>query len=248
MTATHASLELMLKKLKLSSLLQNYAQFATIAAKENQSYELYLKALIEEELNHRDTNRIKRLITHAKFDRIKRLHEFDFSEVPALNKQKVVQLSECHFIDQAENICFLGPAGVGKSHLAKSIGYEACKQGLPVRFFSAAELVNELIESKQNYILSKIQKRYRKYRLIILDELGYIPFSKEGAELLFQFFADMYEKTSIIVTSNLEFAEWVSFLGDPAMTSALLDRFTHHCHIFSIDADSFRFKQHSTKG
>ena len=248
MTATHTSLDLLLKKLKLTSILQNYAQFATIAGKENQSYELYLKALIEEEMNCRDTNRIKRLITQAKFDRIKRLHEFDFTEVPALNKQKIIQLSDGHFIDRAENVCLLGPAGVGKSHLAKSIGYEACKKGYPVRFFSAAELVNELIESKQNYILSKIQKRYRKYKLILLDELGYIPFSKEGAELLFQFFADMYEKTSIIVTTNLEFSEWVSFLGDPAMTSALLDRFTHHCHIFSIEAESFRFKEKQTNG
>lgn len=247
MNVVYPSLELMLKRLKLSSLLQNYAQFAKIAAKENQSYELYLKALIEEEMNSRDTNRIKRLIANARFDRPKLLHEFQFAEVPTLNKQKILHLCEGHFLERAENVCFIGPSGVGKSHLAKSIAYEVCKKGIPVRFFSVAELVNDLIESKQSYRLSKIQKRYRTYRLIVLDELGYIPFSKEGAELLFQFFADMYEKTSIIVTSNLEFAEWVSFLGDPAMTAALLDRFTHHCHIFSIDADSFRLKEHAAK-
>jgi DNA replication protein DnaC len=242
MNKTNASLELMLKELKLGSFVKNYQDFAAQAGKGNLPYEEFLRTLVAEELAQRIKNKIRRLIAGANFPPLKTLAEFQFEDTPDLNNQSIIQLADCHYIEQARNICFLGQAGVGKSHLAMALGYEACKRKYPTIFISAAKLVNELIEAKKGLILSKVQKKYTHFKLIIIDELGYIPFSKDGAQHLFQFFADCYEKQSIIVTTNLEFSKWTEFLGDPVMTSALLDRFTHHCDIFPINAESYRFK------
>jgi len=137
----------------------------------------------------------------------------------------------------------LSLTGTGKTHLATALAYEACKKKIPTLFFSAAKLVNIFIDSRKQNQLSLFQKKLAKAKLIILDELGYIPFSKEGAEHLFQFFSDAYERTSVIVTSNLEFSEWTLFMGGSTMTSALLDRFTHHCEILTLNGESYRFKQ-----
>lgn len=243
MTNKQADLELMLKELKLSTFIQNYNAFSKQAGKENYSYEEFLKALAEEELNQRIQNKIKRLLALAKFPPLKTLAEFVFEDVPELNKQQIIQLADCDFIEQSHNLCFLGPTGVGKTHLAMALGYEACKRKYPTIFVPAAKLVNELVEAKKEFVLSKIQKKYSRFKLIIIDELGYIPFSKDGAQHLFQFFSECYERQSIIVTTNLEFSLWTEFLGDLIMTSALLDRFTHHCQIFPIiETDSYRFK------
>jgi len=238
-----ADLEISLKQLKLTSVLTHYKRFSELAAKESQSYETFLAGLLTEEINQRTQNKIARLTSQAKFKKRYLLSEYDFSEQPQLNKQRLIQLADCHFIDEAHNICFLGQAGLGKTHLATAIAYEACKKKYPTLFIIAAKLVNELIEANKNFALSKLHNRLNKYKLIILDELGYIPFSKEGAQLLFQFFSDRYETASTIVTSNLEFSDWTSFMGDPTMTSALLDRFTHHCDIFTFIGESYRFKQ-----
>lgn len=239
----YADLEIMFKQLKLSTFVSNYEAFSREAAKEGRPYEDYLKALVMEELGQRTQNTIRRLLANAKFPQVKTLSEFDFTEVPELNKQQVIQLAECNFIDKAQNICFIGTTGAGKSHLATAIGYEACKRKYSTIFIPAAKLVNELIEAKKEMGLSKTQKKYARFDLVIIDELGYIPFSREGAQLLFQFFADSYERQSVVVTTNLEFSKWTQFLGDPVMTAALLDRFTHHCHIFSINKESYRLKK-----
>jgi len=137
----------------------------------------------------------------------------------------------------------MGQTGTGKTHLAIAIAHEACKKKIPTLFFSAAKLVNDFIDARKQGRLSLFQRRLSRAKLIVLDELGYIPFDKEGSEHLFQFFSDAYEKQSIIVTTNLEFSDWTQFMGDTTMTSALLDRFTHHCDVFTLIGDSFRFKQ-----
>jgi len=243
MIAKHTDLQIMLRQLKLATFIRNYDAFSKQAAKEGHSYQDYLKSLVMEELGQRTQNKIKRLLANAKFPQIKTLAEFNFNEVPELNKQQFIQLAEGDFIDKTQNICLIGTTGAGKSHLATAIGYEACKRKYATIFTPAAKLINELIEAKKEMCLSKIQKKYSRFSLIIIDELGYIPFSKEGAQLLFQFFADAYERQSVIVTTNLEFSKWTQFMGDPIMTSALLDRFTHHCHIFLINAESYRLKK-----
>lgn len=236
-------IESMLKQLKLSSISKQYQALAAEAIKMGKSHEEYLKVLLEEELGHRLAARIKTLIVYARFPAIKTLAEFQFDALPKLNKQKILDLSDGHFIEGKSNICFLGQTGTGKTHLAIALAYEACKKKHKVLFYSAAKLVNQLIEARTTQSLSKLQKKLQQANLIVLDELGYIPFSKEGAELLFQFFSDRYEQGSLIVTTNLEFSDWTKFLGDPTMTSALLDRFTHHCDIFTLNGESYRFRQ-----
>jgi len=244
---TDAVIESMLGQLRLSACRQNYAVLAKEAIKNNKSHLEYLKALLAEEINQRLDRRVKTIITKAKFPILKTLADFDFSLVPTLNKHKILELTEGDFIDNQQNVCFLGQTGTGKTHLATAIAYEACKRKYPVLFFSAAKLVNELLVASKNLAILKLQKKLAKAKLIVIDELGYIPFSKEGAELIFQFFAEAYEKQSLIITSNLEFSEWTNFLGDPTMTSALLDRFTHHCQILTINAESYRFRQRKNK-
>ena len=147
------------------------------------------------------------------------------------------------YIRKKENIILVGSSGVGKTHIATALGYEACRQGLRVKFYTAAGLINELLAAQQEYRLNRLEKQWLVPHVIILDELGYVPFSKMGAELLFQFCAARYERGSIIITTNLEFPKWTEVLGDEQMTAALLDRLTHNAHILNINGDSYRFKQ-----
>jgi len=238
-----ASLDYLLDELKLTAVKRFYMPFSKEASKTNKTMVEFLKALIQEEYTHRTETRIKRLISQAKFPVVKLLAEFDFSAIPDINKQHILTLSECHFVNENSNICLIGQTGTGKTHLATSIAYEACKKKIPTLFFSAAKLVNMFIDARKQHQTSLLQRRLSKAKVIVVDELGYIPFSKEGAEHLFQFFSDSYERQSVIVTSNLEFADWTKFMGDQTMTSALLDRFTHHCEILTINGDSYRFKQ-----
>lgn len=238
-----ASLNLLLDELRLISVKQNYVSFERESVKTNKTMTEFLKALIQEEHNHRTDARIKRLISQAKFPVVKTLSEFDFSAIPNLNKQRYLSLTDCHFIDKKLNICLMGQTGTGKTHLATALAYEACKKKIPTLFFSAVKLVNLYIDARKQHQLRSLQKRLGKAKLIVVDELGYIPFSKEGSEHLFQFFSDAYECQSLIVTSNLEFSQWTQFMGDSTMTSAFLDRFTHHCEILTLNGESYRFKQ-----
>jgi len=236
-------LEAILSDLKLTTVVQNYESFSKEAAKNNKTMVEFLRGLLEEELNHRIENRVRRLISQAKFPVIKTVSDFKFEDIPDLNKQKVLECTDCYFVETNANLCFMGQTGTGKTHLAISIAHEACKKKIPTLFFSAAKLVNDFIDARKQSRLSLFQRRLSRAKLIVLDELGYIPFDKEGAEHLFQFFSDAYEKQAIIVTTNLEFSDWTQFMGDTTMTSALLDRFTHHCDVFTLIGDSFRFKQ-----
>ena len=168
---------------------------------------------------------------------------YDFSVLPVLNKQKILELARGEWIEKHENVCLIGSVGVGKTHLAIALGLAACRQGRRVRFYTAANLVNRLEEAQKQYQLERLLTHLDKAELLIVDELGYLSFSRAGAELLFQVFADRYERGSLLITSNLPFSEWGQIFQGERMTAALLDRLTHHCQIFEMNGESYRFRE-----
>jgi DNA replication protein DnaC len=210
-------------------------------------YDEFLLDLTVIELQSRAEGRLNRRVREAKFPLVKTMEGFDFSEVPDLDIRLIRELSGCDYIKERRNVIFLGRSGAGKTHLTTALGVEACRNNYRTRFVSCYALVNELIEAREDRDLQRLIQRYSRYDLLILDELGYIPFSKEGSELLFQVLAERQEKGSVIITTNLGFADWTQVFGDPVMTAALLDRLTHKAHIVNCQWDSYRLKQ-SLKG
>ena len=232
-----------LTRLRLPTVSANYQKVATESLAGKKDYTDYLLALMEQEVLNREANALRNRISAARFPVIKGLDTFDFSAVESLNQQTVLQLANSDYLDRKENIIFIGPAGVGKTHLATSLGVAACKKGKRVRFCTTAGLINEMLEAKDSHALNKFQARLLKFDLVVLDELGYVPFTAGGGELLFQFCSERYERGSLIITTNLEFGSWVEVFGNERMTAALLDRLTHRCHIVEIKGESYRFKE-----
>jgi DNA replication protein DnaC len=236
-------LETYLRQLRLPTFVQNYAKFAEDAAQTHLTYDRYLLALTEQEVAQRDENRKLRRIQAARFPVLKELADFDFSCVPGLNKQRILELARGEYLNKAESIILLGHPGLGKTHIATGLALAACRQGHRVRFYNAAGLVNELIQAQDEHQLSKFLAAGLRHRLIVLDELGFIPFSSTGAQLIFQFCSALYERVSMIVTTNLRFADWTQVFGEERLTAALLDRLTHRAHILEFTGESFRFRQ-----
>src|SRR5436309_11385331 len=236
-------LENYLRMLKLPTFVQNYQSYAQDAIRTNLSYERYLLALCQTEAEQREANRIEKAIAHAKFPVLKDLSSFDFTAVQNISKQKVLELAQGGYIAQAENIILIGNPGLGKTHIATGLALAACRQGKRVRFFGAASLVNDLLAANHELRMSKLTAQITKLDLVVLDELGFIPFTKEGAQLLFQLCSDLYERVSIIVTTNLRFGDWNSIFGEERMTASLLDRLTPRAHIIEVLGESYRFRQ-----
>ena len=236
-------LETYLKKLRLPTFLRNYAKFAEDAAGESLGYDRFLLALAEQEVLQREENQRQRRIREARFPVHKEWADFDFSCVSSLSKQRVLDLVRGTYIDKAEPIILVGNPGLGKTHVATGLALAACRQGHRVRFYTAAGLVNELILAQDEHCLSKFLASALKHQLIVLDELGFIPFSTTGAQLIFQFCSTLYERVAMIVTTNLRFADWVQVFGDENLTAALLDRLTHKAHILEFVGESYRFRQ-----
>jgi len=232
-----------IKSLKLPSFAQHYKELAQEAQSSQWTHEEYLFHLLEHEVSQREENRIRNLIHHAKFPLKKTLDTFNFEQLPELNRTKVLALSRGKFIGDKENIILAGNSGTGKTHLAIALGICACQKGARVGFHTAAGLVNELLEMESDKKLTRFHKQLQRYDLIIVDELGYIPFNRKAAELLFNCFSARYERGSVIITTNLEFSEWNKVFGDEKMTAALLDRVTHNAHILLMNGESFRLKQ-----
>jgi DNA replication protein DnaC len=231
-----------LKQLKLPTMLAEHEKLAREAAANNEPYEGYLLRLTELEVAARGANALAARIKAAAFPVAKDFDTYDFSALPSLSKQKVLEMARGEWIEQRYNCCLIGNVGTGKSHIATALGLAACRQGKRVRFFTAAGLVTQLEEAQQHR-LDRLLKQLDRADLLICDELGYLSFSRGGAELLFGVFADRYERRSLLITSNLSFGEWGSVFQGERMTAALLDRLTHRCHIFEMNGESYRFRE-----
>ncbi|HEY6543082.1 MAG TPA: IS21-like element helper ATPase IstB [Ktedonobacteraceae bacterium] len=237
-------LETSLKQLHLPAFLEHYQTLAHEAARTNLSYERYLLALAQEEVASREVSRIERAIHNARFPVLKDLSDFEWNCVPALSRPRILDLAQGGYITKAEPVILIGNPGLGKTHIATGLALAACRQGRRVRFYNVTGLVNELIKAQQEYRLSKFMTQVGKQELIVLDELGFIPFTASGAQLLFQLCSSLYERVAVIVTTNLRFAEWSSVMGgDERMSAALLDRLTHRATILEFVGTSFRFRQ-----
>ena len=240
---TNLLLDTYLKELRLPTFLQNYHKFAEESAQSNHSYDRFLLALAEQEVARRERNRIARRIKAARFPVLKELADFDFSCISSPNKQRVLELARGTYIQKAEPILLVGNPGLGKTHVATGLALAACRQGHRVRFYNAAGLVNELILAQEEHRLSKLLATTLRHHLIVLDELGFIPFSPAGAQLIFQFCSTLYERVAMTVTTNLRFADWTQVFGDERLTAALLDRLTHKAHILEFVGESYRFRE-----
>jgi DNA replication protein DnaC len=236
-------LEYSLKRLKLPTILRDYASMAAVCRKDRADYMTYLLRLVERELLDREKRAAERRIKEANFPVVKTIDTFDFKAQPSLNEQLVRELMRGEYIDRRENLLLIGNPGTGKTHLACALAFTACAQGKKVRFYTVNGLITELVECREERRLQRIQKQLQKLHLLILDELGYVPFSKAGAELLFEVVSQAYEQQSLIVTSNLPFEEWTEILGSERLTGALLDRLTHKCHILEANGESYRLAQ-----
>jgi len=232
-----------LKQLRLPTMQAEFEALAREAATANENYQQYLLRLTELEVTARAANVLKARIKQATFPMIKDFDSYDFTAQPSLPKLKVLELAGGEWIDQRFNICLVGNSGTGKTHLAIALGLAACRQGRRVRFFTAAGLVNRLEEAQKQYQLDRFLEQLGRADVLICDELGYLSFSRAGAELLFQVFAERYERKSLLVTTNLPFGDWVQVFQGERMTAALLDRLTHRCHIVEMNGESYRFRE-----
>jgi len=240
---TKLLLESHLKTLRLATFREQYRQVAEDAAGNNLGYDQYLLALAEQEVAQRHINSQRQRIKAARFPVLKDLADFDFSAIPQLNKQRVLDLARGEYISKAQPIILIGQPGLGKSHVASGLALAACRQCHRVRFYNAATLVNELSLAQEQQRLPKFLATALKHNLIVLDELGFIPFSTTGAQLMFQFCSTLHERVALIVTTNLKFADWTQVFGSEQLTAALLDRLTYKAHILEFIGESFRFRQ-----
>jgi len=232
-----------LKQLKLPTVLREYDKVARECARDGVDHPRYLLRLVELELIDRERRVVERRIRQARFPAVKSLDTFDFTAIAGLNKMLVLELARCEFIVRRENVIALGNSGTGKTHVALALGLAACQKGFTVAFVTAAALVHQLMEARDERRLLKLQRDLQAVKLLIIDELGYVPLSPTGAELLFEVFSQRYERGSTIVTSNLPFEDWITVLGSERLTGALLDRLTHHVQILTMNGDSYRLKQ-----
>jgi DNA replication protein DnaC len=250
MTPQLERLTVLCKQLNLLHLPTQIAHLGQMAAKRELGYLDFLEQALKDEAMAR-AERMRRMLTRlAGFPAIKTLDEFDFEFALGVPKALVLELGSLAFVERAENVVLLGPSGVGKTHLAVALGYRATQAGFRTRFITAADLLMQLTTAlRRNQLEETIKRITKPYRLLIIDEMGYLPMDREQANLLFQVVAKRYETGSLILTSNLPFGQWdQTFADDATLTAALLDRLLHHAHVVPISGDSYRLKEKRQAG
>jgi DNA replication protein DnaC len=240
---TIALVDSYLRELRLPTILRNYRQVAQDAAAAQLPYDRFLLALLEQEIAQRERNRQQNRIQAARFPYLKELSDFDFTCIQSPTRPQVLALAEGHYVPAAEPVILVGNPGLGKTHLGIALALAACRQGYKVRFYNVAALVNELLAAQTEQRLPRFFAAALKQQLIVLDELGFIPFSPLAAQLLFQFCSALYERVPLLITTNLRFADWNQVFGDERLSVALLDRLTHRSHILEFVGESFRLRQ-----
>lgn len=236
-----------LKYCKLSGMIDVFDRVLEEALDKELNHLEFFEMLLDEEVINRENRRYNRLLKNACFPTIKTIDTFDFSKAPFLNKKEIMELFTLDFLNDNQNIIFIGDQGTGKTHIVTSIGVETCKQGKSVLFFTAASLGNKLIEMQEQLALGKFIEKLRKVDLLIIDELGYVSLSHRFTQLLFQVFSERYEKGSIMITSNLEFGEWGNIFNDEIMAAAIIDRLIHNSIIKSFKGPSYRLLSRQEK-
>jgi DNA replication protein DnaC len=218
-------------------------QLARQCARENIDYLGFLLRLCERELSDREQRACARRLKAARFPQVKSLDTFDFTAQPSLNRALIVELSRCAFLDRRESVILLGGPGTGKTHVAIGLAVAACQRGKKVRFFRVTELLTQLLEAREERALGRLRSQLARLDLLVLDEFGYVPASQVGAELLFDVISTSYERTSVIVTTNLPFERWTEVLGNERLVGATLDRLTHRCHLLEATGESYRLRE-----
>jgi DNA replication protein DnaC len=245
--ANQAVIEQYTKSLKLPTIAKIYSDLSRQATADGWPYEDYLKQLLEAEILHRQDKAIERCTKQAMFPDIKTVDQLKWDHLKGVSKPKILELASCQWLEQAQDVVLAGPIGTGKTHLAIALGVEAAKRCYRVVFVRAADLVRDLIEAKDERMLGKLQLKMSRAHLLILDELGFVPFNRQGGELLFNLLAQRYEKRSTLITTNLAFSQWVEVFQSERLTAALLDRISHHGHIIATKGQSYRTKTRNKK-
>ena len=238
-----ASIRQACKQIRIPTVASKAVRLAEEAVRADQGHLAYLDALLEAELADRAERRRDRRIRDARFPRLKRLEDFNFSDAAKIPAALIRELSGCSFVDRAETVIFVGEPGTGKSHLSIAIGICACMQSRRTRFTTVASLANELVEAKDQRMLSKVIGRYARYELLVLDEMAYVPLSPTEAELLFQVLDERSERAALVTNTNLPFGEWTKVFPEPRLCKAVIDRLTFRATIIETGTESWRFKK-----